>query len=93
MLEFFTVLTTLAALGTASPIEQRANAQFTVPQVSTGNTNVAAPPLALLKAITKYNGTAPAVVEKAATSAQQNGTVTAASYNVRSSQILGLDKE
>ncbi|KAG2171163.1 hypothetical protein JADG_010902 [Aureobasidium aubasidani] len=74
-------LAAVAAVAVASPIEPRANIKFSVPQVSTGNTKVAAPPLALSKAIHKYNGTPPTVVQAAAAAAQQSGSVTANSYN------------
>jgi hypothetical protein len=81
------VLATLAALGVASPVEPRSNVKFTVPQVATGNKKIAAPPLALIKAVAKYNkgsnDTAPSVVKAAAAAAVQSGTVTAVSVDVR----------
>lgn len=81
-------LAAFAALGMASPVEKRANIKFTVPQVSTGNTKVAAPPVAMLKAISKYNGTAPTVVSNAAAAASQSGTVTASSYDVCTFRLI-----
>jgi hypothetical protein len=84
MQQTLAALAAIAAVAVASPVEPRAsvpNVKFSVPQVSTGNTKVAAPPLALSKAIKKYGGTPPTVVEKAAAAAQQSGTVTANSYN------------
>lgn len=81
MQDTLAVLAAFAAVAVASPLEARANIKFSVPQVATGNTNVTAPPLALLKAINKYNGTPPTTVQKAAAAAQQSGSVVASSYN------------
>ena len=76
------VLAALAVVGMASPVEHKPNMHFSVHQVATGNTKIASPPIALLKAITKFNGTAPTVVKAAAAAAVQSGTVTATSYDV-----------
>lgn len=81
MQQTLAVLAGFAAVAVASPVEKRDNIKFTVPQVATGNTNVAAPPIALSRAIKKFGGTPPTQVEAAAAAAQQSGTVTATSYN------------
>jgi hypothetical protein len=82
MQQTIAALAAIAAVAVASPVQPpQSNVKFSVPQVATGNTKIAAPPVALLKAYTKYRATPPTVVEQAAAAAQQSGSVTANSYN------------
>lgn len=76
-------LSALAAASPISPIPSGQNVTFSIPQVSAGRAIKAAPPIALLKAISKYGGTAPSAVVQAAAAAQQSGTVTATPSDVR----------
>lgn len=78
----------MAVLGMASPVKREEKMAFTVPLVSTGNTNVVAPAVALSNAIAKYKGTPPTVVQAAAAAAKQSGTVTATSIDVGSMLTL-----
>ncbi|THW27300.1 hypothetical protein D6D22_10771, partial [Aureobasidium pullulans] len=86
MQDTLVVLAGLAALSAASPLQVSPKVQFTVPQVATNNTNVPAPPIALLKAISKYGGTPPTAVKAVAAAASQSGTVVATSYEATSQQ-------
>lgn len=76
-------LSALAAASPISPLTDGQNVTFSVPQVSAGRAIKAAPPIALLKAISKYGGTAPSAVVQAAAAAQQSGSVTATPSDVR----------
>ena len=80
---FLAALSALAAASPISPLDNGQNVTFSIPQVSAGRAVKAAPPIALLKAISKYSGTAPSVVVQAAAAAQQSGTVTATPSDVR----------
>ncbi|KAI5201506.1 aspartic protease pepB [Aureobasidium subglaciale] len=83
MQQTLAALAAIAAVAVASPVEPRVsvpNVKFSVPQIANGNTKVAAPAIAVAKAISKYGGTPPTNVQRAAAAAQQSGSVTANSY-------------
>lgn len=76
-------LSALAAASPISPLNNGQNVTFSISQVPAGRAVKAAPPIALLKAISKYGGTPPSAVAQAAAAAQQSGTITATPSDVR----------
>lgn len=80
------ILSALAALAMASPVDRRmGKSAFTVPQVEAGVVVKSAPAISMLKTYAKYSSAgavAPAAV-KAAAAAAQSGTVAASPESVR----------